>query len=46
MKKKIHEVIVVGSGLSSLTFIDAYLEKNKKIDVISFNNKKKSKFKI
>ncbi len=48
MKKKIHEVIVVGSGLSSLTFIDAYLEKNKKIDVISFNNKKKanSKFNI
>ena len=26
---------VIGSGLSSLSFIDSYLEKNKEIDVIS-----------
>jgi len=28
-------LVVIGSGLSSLSFIDSYLEKNKKIDVIS-----------
>ena len=33
--KKIFKIIVVGSGLSSLNFIDSYLNKNKKIDVIS-----------
>ena len=42
MKNKLYEILVVGSGLSSLTFIDAYLEKNKKIDVISFNKNKKN----
>ena len=38
--KKIYKTIVVGSGLSSLFFIDSYLEKNNKIDIISFDNKK------
>ena len=28
-------LVVIGSGLPSLSFIDAYLEKNNKIDVIS-----------
>ena len=40
-------LVVIGSGLSSLSFIDSYLEKNKKINVISpefkkFQNKSKS----
>lgn len=39
-KINIHNVLVVGSGLSSLSFIDSYLNRNKKIDVISFDNKK------
>ena len=30
-------VVVIGSGLASLAFIDSYLEKNKKIEVISPN---------
>ena len=34
-KKKDFNIVVIGSGLSSLAFIDAYLEKNKKINVIS-----------
>ena len=34
-------LVVIGSGLSSLSFIDSYLEKNKKIDVISPEFKKK-----
>ena len=29
------DVVVIGSGLSSLSFIHSYLEKNSKIDVIS-----------
>ena len=33
--KKIFKIIVVGSGLPSLNFIDSFLSKNKKIDVIS-----------
>ena len=35
------KLVVIGSGLPSLSFIDAYLEKNTKIDVISpeFNQK-------
>lgn len=41
MKNKIYDILVVGSGLSSLSFIDGYLEKNKSINVISF---KKSQF--
>ena len=36
-------LVVIGSGLSSLSFIDSYLEKNKKIDVISPEFKKKEK---
>ncbi len=40
-------LVVIGSGLSGLSFIDSYLEKNKKINVISpefkkFQNKSKS----
>ena len=41
MKKKIYDILVVGSGLSSLSFIDSYLEKNDKIDIISFKKTKK-----
>ena len=41
MKKKIHDIIVVGSGLSSLAFIESYLEKKKIINVISFKKTKK-----
>ena len=41
MKKKIYDILVVGTGLSSLTFIDAYLEKNNSINIISFNKSKK-----
>ena len=33
--KKNFKIIVVGSGLPSLNFIDSFLRKNKKIDVIS-----------
>ena len=42
-KEKIYEILVIGSGLSALTFVDSFLEKNKKIDIISpdFNYKKK-----
>ena len=39
-KKRIYKILVVGSGLSSLSFIDSYLKKNNKVDVISFENKK------
>ena len=41
MKKKLYDVLVVGTGLSSLAFIDSYLERNNKIDVISFKKNKK-----
>lgn len=41
MKNKIYDILVVGSGLSSLSFINGYLEKNKSIDVISFKKNKK-----
>ena len=43
MQKKIKidfDVVVIGSGLSSLSFIQSYLEKNKKINVISPEFKK------
>ena len=33
-------LIVIGSGLSSLSFIDSYLEKNNRVDVISPEFKK------
>ena len=37
MQNKLYDILVAGTGLSSLAFIDSYLEKkNKKIDVISF----------
>ena len=35
--EKNFKIIVVGSGLPSLNFIDSFLNKNKKIDVISPN---------
>ena len=40
LKKNNFDVVVVGTGLASLSFIDSYLEKNNKINVISpnFNN--------
>ena len=41
-KKNLYNTLVVGSWLSSLSFIQSYLKKNKKIDVISFNNLKKN----
>lgn len=41
-KKKLYNILVVGSGLSSLSFIQSYLKKNKKINVISFNSLKKN----
>ena len=34
LKKKNFDIIVVGTGLSSLSFIDSYLEKNNKLIVI------------
>ena len=39
-KNKVHKILVIGSGLSSLSFIDTYLQRYKEIDVISFENKK------
>ena len=39
LKNTDFDIVVVGSGLSSLSFIDSYLEKNKKINVISPNFK-------
>jgi len=41
MKKKIYDILVVGTGLSSLSFVDGYFEKNKIINIISFNKTKK-----
>ena len=46
MKKKLLDILVVGSGLSSLSFINSYLEKNKKIDLISYDKVIKKKFQI
>ena len=44
-KKKIFDTLIVGSGLSSLFFIDSYLKKNKKINVLSFEKKKNKLYK-
>ena len=41
MKKKLYDVLVIGTGLSSLAFIDSYLERNSHINVISFKKKPK-----
>ena len=43
MKNKIYNLILVGSGLSSMMFADSFLKKNNKIDIISFK-KNKTKF--
>lgn len=43
MENKLYNILVVGTGLSSLAFIDSYLEKNKNIDVISFKKKIRGK---
>ena len=44
------EIIVIGSGLAGLNFVDTYLEKKQKVHIISpnFNNiiKKKNRFNI
>lgn len=42
MKQNLLDVLVIGTGLSSLIFSDTYLErKNKKLNIISFNNNNK-----
>ena len=41
MKKKLYDVLVIGTGLSSLAFIDSYLERNSQINVISFKKNPK-----
>ena len=41
MKKKLYDVLVIGTGLSSLAFIDSYLERNSHINVISFKKNPK-----
>ena len=46
MKNKLFDVLVIGTGLSSLSFIDAYLEKKKKVNVISYKNNKENKVNI
>ena len=46
MKKKLLDILVVGSGLSSLSFINSYLEKNKKIHLIYYDKVIKKKFQI
>ena len=39
-KKKIFDIIVVGTGIAGLNFIDKYLDKKKEVNVISpLNNK-------
>ena len=43
MKRKLLDILVVGSGLSSLSFINSYLEKNKKIHLISYDKVIKKK---
>lgn len=40
MNKKLLDVLVIGTGLSSLCFINSYLEKKKKIHVVSFEGRK------
>ena len=37
VKTKILNTVVVGSGLASLSFLDAYLSKKQSVDVISPN---------
>ena len=43
MSEKIFDILVVGSGLSSMTFCEEYLKKTKKIDLISPSFSKKFK---
>ncbi len=35
MSEKVFDILVVGSGLSSLVFAEEYLKKKKNIDIIS-----------
>ena len=42
MSEKIFDILVVGSGLSSMSFIEEYLKKKKKINIISPSFKKDS----
>lgn len=46
MSEKIFDILVVGSGLSSMSFIEEYLKKKKKINIISPSFKKNYKKKI
>ena len=46
MSEKIFDILVVGSGLSSMAFIEEYLKKKKKIHLISPSFKKKVNNKI
>ena len=43
MPKNIFDILVVGSGLSSMIFAEEYLKKNRKINLISPDFKKKNK---
>ena len=45
MSDKIFDILVVGSGLSSLVFAEEYLKKKNNIDIISPNFKNNSKCK-
>jgi len=40
MKKKIFDILLVGSGLSSIVFAKEYLKKNQNINIISPDFKK------
>ena len=46
MSEKVFDILVVGSGLSSLVFAEEYLKKKNNIDIISpnFKNNKKNEF--
>ena len=40
MKKKILDLVVIGSGLSALNFADEYSKSGKRINIISYKNEK------
>ena len=43
MPKNTYDILVVGSGLSSMIFAEEYLKKNRKINLISPDFEKKNK---
>ena len=45
-KEKIYKILIVGSGLSALSFVDGYLEENNYIDIISPSFKKRNNEKV